>query len=147
MTGAVKPACRCRLDPIRLVAGFAVAAGVIHAVALVQHFGEGFLYGVFFAVVSASQLAWGTRVYRQPDKWRSLAAGAVANLTIAAVWVLSRTTGVPLGPEAGQPEAAGVIDILATLDEVAIAACVIAILRPAGRLGTRLTGLSTDACR
>lgn len=133
-----------RSYPIRLVAGLAVAAGVIHSVALVQHFGESVLYGAFFAIVAACQLAWGAWVYRRPDKPRTLAAAAIANLAIAAIWALSRTTGLPLGPEAGQPEAPGVLDLLATFDELAIAAGVIAILQPAGRLGTRLAGLTND---
>lgn len=36
------------------------------------------------------------------------------------------------------------LDLVATLDEVAMAACVVAILQPTGRLGTRLAGVTTD---
>ncbi len=130
--------------PLRLVAGFTVAAGVIHAVAMVEHFGEHPVYGVFFAVVAVWQLAWGTMVYRRPEARRSLTAAAIANLAVVAIWAVSRTTGLPLGPEAGRPEVPGVIDILATLDEVAIVALVIGILQPAGRVGRRLAGLTPE---
>ncbi|MDQ6779445.1 MAG: hypothetical protein M3071_25170 [Actinomycetota bacterium] len=131
-------------SPILLVAAFAIAAGVIHAVALVQHFGEGFLYGVFFAVVAACQLAWGAWVFVRPVKRWHLAAGASVNIAIAGIWALSRTTGVPLVPQVGRPEAVGVIDVLATFDELAVGLFVIAILQPAGRVGRRLAGLSAE---
>lgn len=131
-------------EPIRLVGALAVAAGSIHALAMVQHFSEGVLYGVFFAVVATSQLAWGTWVYRHPDKRRYLAAAAIANVSIVLIWVLSRTTGLPLGSRVGQPEVPGLIDVLATLDELGIVVFVIAILRPGGRLGTRLAVVSAD---
>jgi len=126
------------------VAGFSVAAGLIHVVAMVEHFGEHFVYGMFFAVVAVGQLAWGVWIYRRPHERRSLAAAALASIAIVAIWAVSRTTGVPLGPEAGQPEAAGVLDVLASFDEVALAAFVLAILRPTGRLAIRLAGLTAD---
>ena len=128
----------------RLVGAFALAAGVIHAVALVQHFSEAFLYGVFFAIVASCQLAWGSWVYRHPDDRRFLAAGAIASTAIVVIWALSRTTGVPLIPQVGQAEAIGLLDLLATCDELAIAALVTAILLPDGPLGTRLARLSKD---
>ena len=53
---------------------------------------------------------------------RLLLAGAIGNLAIASVWLVSRTVGLPLGPEAWEPEAIHVADIVATLDEVASAA-------------------------
>lgn len=146
--GVLRPRGAGRVDErsraTRLVGAFAVAAGVIHAVALVQHFSEAYLYGVFFAIVAASQLAWGSWLYRHPDDRRFLAAGATANIAIVAIWALSRTTGVPLIPQVGQAEAFGLLDLLATCDELAIAALVIAILLPAGPLGTRLGQLNKD---
>ncbi len=131
-------------DAVRLVGALAVAAGAIHALAMVQHFGEGVLYGAFFAVVAASQLGWGTWVYRHPEERRHLTAAAIANGAIVLIWVLSRTAGLPLGPQAGRPEVPGLIDVLATLDELAIVLLAIAILRPGGRLEARLAALSAD---
>ncbi|MDQ6749771.1 MAG: hypothetical protein M3Z33_03305 [Actinomycetota bacterium] len=135
---------RASLRSIRLVAALSLVAGVIHAVAMVQHFDEGLLYGSFFAVVAACQLAWGGWVYRRSTTRRSLVLAAVANIAVAGVWVVSRTVGVPLGPEAGLPEAPGLIDLIATLDEMAIAGSVLAITHPAGRLGSWLGGLTTQ---
>ncbi|MDQ6749463.1 MAG: hypothetical protein M3Z33_01710 [Actinomycetota bacterium] len=94
--------------------------------------------------MAACQLAWGGWVYRRSTTRGSLVVAAVANIAVAVVWAVSRTTGVPLGPEVGQPEAAGLIDLIATFDEVAIAALVFAIVQPAGRLGSWLASLTTE---
>ncbi len=83
-------------------------------------------------------------MYRHPDKRRYLAAAAIANVSIVMIWVFSRTTGLPLGRDAGRPEVVGLIDLLATLDELGIVAFVIAILRPNGRLGTCLAVRSAE---
>jgi hydrogenase/urease accessory protein HupE len=44
------------------------------------------------------------------------------------VWAISRTIGVPLGPQPWRPEAVGVADVLSTLDELAAVVLVAAVL-------------------
>ena len=41
---------------------------------------------------------------------------------VILVWLISRTTGLPVGPEAGAPEPAAFVDVLSTILEVAIVA-------------------------
>lgn len=113
-----------------MVAGLSIAAGVIHAFAMIDHFSHYWLYGVFFLVLTYGQVLWGLALLRRPVSDRGLAAGALANLAIVAVWVISRTIGVPLGPDDGRPEAVGSMDVAATLDQLALAAYVAAVLRP-----------------
>jgi hypothetical protein len=117
-------------DAVRMVAGLSLAAGAIHALAMIDHFAHYWLYGVFFLVLTYGQVLWGLALLRRPVGERSLAIGALANLAIVAVWVVSRTVGVPLGPDAGRPEAVGAMDVAATLDQLVLAAYVAAILRP-----------------
>lgn len=117
-------------DAFRMVAGLSIAAGVIHAFAMIDHFSHYWLYGVFFLVLTYGQVLWGLALLRRPVSDRGLAAGALANLAIVAVWVISRTIGVPLGPDDGRPEAVGSMDVAATLDQLALAAYVAAVLRP-----------------
>jgi hypothetical protein len=57
---------------------------------------------------------------------------------VIAVWVISRTVGLPIGPWAGEAEAFGVSDVIATLTEVALIAVVSAIVRLEGRVGRRM---------
>lgn len=117
-------------DAIRMVAGLSIAAGAIHALAMIDHFSHYWLYGVFFLALTYGQVLWGVALLRRPVDDRGLAVGALANLAIVATWVVSRTVGVPLGPDAGRPEVVGAMDVAATLDQLVLAAYVVAILRP-----------------
>ncbi|MGH2920023.1 MAG: hypothetical protein ACRDLS_15690 [Solirubrobacteraceae bacterium] len=123
-------------------AALALAAGVIHAVAMIDHVDHYWLYGVFFLAVTYAQVLWAIRVYRRPPGRRVLVAGAVGSLLIVAVWLVTRTVGVPVGPEAGDPEPAGAMDIMATLDQLVLAALVATVVAPEGWLGSRLRWLA-----
>jgi len=106
----------------------AIAAGLIHAVAGVTHFGEYWLFGTFFAVLAIAQVAWGALVWRGASR-SVLVVGAWASAGVALLWLVTRTVGLPIGPHAGRPEAAGPLDVLATLDEQAIVLLVLALVR------------------
>ena len=106
----------------------AIAAGLIHAVAAVTHSGEYWLFGSFFAVLAVAQVVWGALVYRGASR-SLLVAGAWASASVALLWLVTRTVGLPIGPHAGRPEAVGPLDILATLDELAIVVLVLGLLR------------------
>jgi hypothetical protein len=129
---ATAPAARSAqlAEAVRIVGWLSLAAGVIHAVAMIDHFGHYWLYGVFFLAVTYGQVLWGLALLRRPVDDRVLTIGALANLAIVAVWLYSRTIGMPIGPNAGRPEAVGAMDVAATLDQLALAAYVAAIVRP-----------------
>ena len=132
---------RPRLDDALIVAcGLAWGAGLIHVVAAFDHVDEYVPFAVFFALLAPLQFAWGVAVYRRPDR-RLLIAGAVGSLAIVALWILSRTTGVPIGPQAWQPERVGVLDAICSADEAVLAALVFvprSLRRPALGFGTML---------
>ena len=53
-----------------------------------------------------------------------LAVGLGGSLFLVAVWALSRTSGLPFGPEPGVPEEIGVPDLVSVaLELVTAAAC------------------------
>ena len=106
----------------------AIAAGLIHAVAAVTHFGEYWLFGSFFAVLAVAQVAWGALVYRGAER-SLLVVGAWASAGVALLWLVTRTVGLPIGPHAGHPQTVGPLDALATLDELAIVLLVLALVR------------------
>lgn len=113
-----------------LLAMLAWATALIHVLAAAHHYREWVLYGVFFTILAPAQAIWGVLVVRRPGDRRLLAAGAAVNLAVACVWAISRATGIPVGPTPWRPEAIGWHDVLATLNELAMAAIV------AGMLGT-----------
>jgi hypothetical protein len=96
-----------------------LGAGIIHAFVIAEHFEESVLFGVFFACLAALQLAWAVALWRRPSR-AVLLAGVAGNALVVAIWALSRTTGLPLGPEPWQAEAVGLADAVSTLFEVGI---------------------------
>jgi hypothetical protein len=131
---------------ILLLIGLSAVAGLIHGKAFIDHVDHYWLFGVFFAVLTYAQVLWAMRLWRRPDDRRFFAAVAVMSLGVAAIWLVSRTVGLPIGPWAGRPESAGLPDVVATLDELVIAAIIASILRPEGRIAARLRWLDADNC-
>ena len=84
---------------LSVIALASIAAGAIN-IAAAATVGRGNAQNLaFFAVVGAAQVAWGAvALVRAPRWW--LALGAVGNLIVVATWVVSRTVGLPVGPEA-----------------------------------------------
>jgi hypothetical protein len=109
-------------------------AAVVHFAVVAEHLDEWWLTGLFFIVVALFQLAWALLVLLRPSSLVYL-SGAVINALVVVTWIVSRTTGVPVGPEAGEPESIGFPDVLATAYEVLLVALVVAlVLRPQRRL-------------
>ncbi len=115
-------------DSLRaLVAAACFGGAVIHFAYAPVHLDEDALHGVFFLTVAWAQLAAGLALIRWREaRWPWLGA-AVLNAGVAAVWLLSRTAGVP-GSEA---EPVGFPDALATGLELAAVAGALVALRPA----------------
>jgi hypothetical protein len=123
-----------------IAAAFSVGAGGVHAVVSPEHFHHGLLYGQFFAVAGVAQLTWAGLVIFRPRRW-VLAAGLTGNLAILALWAITRTVGIPLGPEAGEIEAVGALDAGAAVFEVAIVICCARVLTRPLRVPLRVDQL------
>lgn len=106
------------------MAALMATAGLIHLVATVEHIGVEWELVVFFGLVGAVQLFVGWRIYRNDAPPRMLTFAALLSLGVALLWVLSRTAGIPVGPDAGEVAAVGVGDTIATALEFAFAALV-----------------------
>ena len=116
-----------------VVPGFAVAvasagAAAIHFAVIGQHFAEYWLFGVFFVVVALAQLGWVVAVVTNPTRLVYV-VGALGNALIAVTWVISRTTGFPFGPGAGEPEPVGIADVVSTAFELVIVIGAVVLLR------------------
>jgi hypothetical protein len=116
-------------DVLRFAVAVASAgAAAIHFAVIDQHVVEYWLFGVFFVVVALAQLGWAVAVVSNPTR-TVYVVGALGNALIVMTWVISRTSGLPLGPEAGEPEPVGVADVVSTALEVVIVVGTLPLLR------------------
>jgi hypothetical protein len=117
----------------------AAGAGAIHLSAAPVHVADWAPLGYGFLAAAALQLAWAVALVRREGRGL-LVAGAAGTALVTAVWVASRTTGLPVGPHAGVPEAVGTADALCValqvpvvLGALALAVRPRALRAPAGR--------------
>ncbi len=126
-----------------VLSALAGIAGLIHLVVTLDHLDEDRLEGAFFAIVGACQIIVAQRIYRRPAHAATLKAAALGSVVVALLWIVSRTVGLPVGPEAGTVAKVGFADSIATLLELALAAIVAGALRGARWLGWFETALAT----
>jgi hypothetical protein len=116
-----------------LAAGaLSLVAGYVHLAYLTSHWQEWWAYGAFFLAAGVGQLAFAPLIVWRRSEWLCL-TGIAGNLAIAAMYFLSRTAGPPLGPHAHAIEAAGAVDLLTLVAELAIVAALLALLGAATR--------------
>ena len=106
--------------PLSLAAASAAGAAFVHFAVAPEHFREWWGFGTFFVLCGEAQLGWALLARRQPGRLL-LSAGLAGSLLLAALWLVSRTAGLPFGPEPGVPEAAGTADLVAVSLELATA--------------------------
>src|SRR4051812_43096298 len=80
----------------------------VHFAYTTSHFQVWWAYGAFFLAAGAGQALFAPLVLRRPRPWVAL-TGIAGNVAIVGMYVLSRTTGPPIGPHAHVPEAAGAV--------------------------------------
>lgn len=111
---------------VATVAALSGAAAVIHLLVIEEHLALSRTTGLAFALLAAFQGLWAVGYAARPSArlgWLGIGVNAGA----VAVWVLSRTLGVPdwLSPETVEP--VGVPDLVCTLLELGIVAGLLAL--------------------
>lgn len=117
-----------------------LATAGIHFAVMSEHFAEYALFGVFFSLVAWFQALWALGIVMAPIR-PLLLTGAVVNTLVVLVWVVSRTTGLPIGPDRGIAESAAFLDVLSTVLEVVIVAATAALLLRGRPARSRKNGL------
>ncbi len=116
--------------PLRVVAACAAgAAAVIHVSAASDHAGHGRTV-TFFLMVAGVQLVMALLLVSRPSDRRVPAGAIVLSLAVVAVWAVSRTAGMPLGPSPTEAEPAGAPDVAAGLLELVVAGVGALLLAP-----------------
>lgn len=115
---------RSRYLPLAVVSS-AAAAGV-HAAAGPAHFREQLLFGLFFAVSALAQIIWSVTMVIRPSR-ALLVAAVIGNSAILALWLATRTVGLPvLLPT---PEAVGPWDLCCGAWELVVVLAASRVLR------------------
>jgi len=124
-----------------LPATLSIGAGVIHVAVVPEHLAEEWIFGAFFILAAVFQIAWAVVVVLRPSAI-VLTTGALVNGAIIAVWALSRTIGLPIGPEAWVPEPVSSVDVTATLMELLLVVSLV-LARARSRDGTSPSSRAT----
>ena len=104
----------------RLCAASLVVTDLIHLAVVPEHLHEWPAAGWFFVGLAAVEAVLAAALLVRADS-RLLLAGATVSVASAALWVVSRSVGLPIGPEAFSAEAITAPDLTATILETATA--------------------------
>jgi FtsP/CotA-like multicopper oxidase with cupredoxin domain len=102
-----------------------LGAAAIHFAVAPEHFQEYLPFGLFFIGLGLAQLALAVAVLMAPSR-RLYVIASGGTVAVIAIWLMSRTVGLPLGPDPWTPEPVGFIDLLASIIE---ATAVLVLLR------------------
>jgi hypothetical protein len=103
------------------LAALLIGAGAIHVAMAPSHLNESVVEGAGFVAAAWVQVALGVAVLLGPPSRRLLVAVAGTGIVLIAVWLLSRTAGLPLGAHTGHAESVSIVDgICVGLEAVAV---------------------------
>jgi hypothetical protein len=102
-----------------IAAALSLAAAGIHFAVIESHLEEDVAEGVFFFGLAVFQAIW-AQLYILRDNQRLAAVGALVSLGVVAMWLVSRTVGLPIGPTPWVAYGVGMADLLATSFEIGL---------------------------
>ena len=124
--GSVAPPVKSSLQ--RIAFACSAAAAGIHLGAVHAHASEWAPAAVFMLASGLAQLAWSFALLGNPRPWL-IEAGIAGNASIIALWIVSRTVGLPVGPMQWRPEHVHGNDVAATFLEIILIVAAIRMAR------------------
>ena len=112
-----------------LLAAGLIGAAAIHAAVVPEHLTEWGPAGAFFIALVGAELTIAAALTRAHPQPRVLLAAAAASIGPLALWLYSRTAGIPFGPGAGTPEPLGLADLAASALEATTLLIALTLLR------------------
>jgi len=118
-----------RSDVARCWAGFAsLGAGLVHLAVVREHLAEWWLFGAFFIGIGVFQIVWALLALGR-DRAPFPRVVAALNAGVIALWVITRTVGLPVGPERWTPEAVGMADVVCAVLQAIVVVLLVAAVR------------------
>jgi hypothetical protein len=117
------------------------AAALVHLAVIKQHADEYWLYGAFFVAVGLGQFVWALVVLAAPIR-TVFRLGALGNAAVVVFFIVTRTVGTLVGPEATEPATVGFGDTATTVFEALITALCGGLLLSSARAGRRPVALA-----
>ena len=121
-----------KVEPVRvtvalnaIAVAISLGAAAIHFAVIDEHL-DYLPFGLAFLGLGIFQSVWALLYLRRRTPLVAW-VGAVVNFGTICVWIVSRTSGLPIGPTPGVPEAIGAPDLFATALEITL----IGVLLPA----------------
>src|ERR1700694_5346762 len=93
-----------------------LGAALIHLAAAPAHLSQYLPFGLFFLAIGSLASVLAGEVVARPTHGLVLTL-ALSNLALVGLWFVSRTVGLPIGPEPGVPEAVSVADVMCLVME------------------------------
>ena len=135
----------------KLVGTCMMVSGSVHGLVTQEHFNVWWGYGVFFLVSSIGLIGFGLALFTDAIdprytpgnvrrlRWWMYLACLAGNIGLIALYVVTRTIGIPLGPGSGSVETVGGPDVIAKLTEgVAVVGLVVLLMKTWGTTDTRV---------
>jgi hypothetical protein len=114
----------------------AAGAAAIHLAMVPSHMDAWAVEGVAFTIVGWLQLSAAVILLRRPTHTRRQVV-AIGSALLVVAWVVSRTTGLPVGPDAGVAEDVTIVDLTCVALQVALIAGVLLVPRVRARSSVR----------
>jgi hypothetical protein len=118
-----------------------LGAAAVHIAAAAAYFSTWAGYGFFFVLAVTAQITFAVVLWVYPSLWADsphpplLWAGILGNGLIVALWLVTRTIGIPFaGPQAWEIQPVGALDLLSVVLELGLIAVVVILLRVYARL-------------
>jgi len=94
-----------------------LGAALIHLAVAPDHLTAYLAFGLFFLTIGSLQIVLTVEIVAKPTRKLALALAATS-LAPVAVWCVSRTVGLPIGPTPGVPEGIGLTDVICNVMEI-----------------------------
>ncbi len=135
-------------ERLRLAAALSLGIGIVHLMLSPEYLSQWWGYGFFFMLAGLGQMTYGLLLLVLPWFYDDPASflrddppvvrylyvgGALGYLSVVALFIVTRTFGIPAGPQAGTVAPFSVAGFATTLAEVALAGLLLTLARAARR--------------